>query len=215
MPSQFRVAGYPPEHIYQKLKDFAKEHNLSESKALIMVLAEYFGVASNVAQEVSYKYAAIEQVEELEKNLSELSKLYSELKSDSKTKVNELEKSIKNLDSKIQDFQVAKSESLSSLENQSSKIETFQKSPGQLSFIEENPKPQKTVVNDFSVDILIPLTAAQLSRRFAKPKDFVKATKFQYKNKMTEFPEKLKKADPDGIAWEYHEDDRLYHPICE
>jgi hypothetical protein len=211
MPSKNRVAGYPPDHIYQKLKDFAKEHNLSESKALIQVLAEYFCVASNVAQEVSYKYATLEQLQEIEEKLAKLSELYSDLKSHSKTKTYELEKSIQALDKKVQ---IVKSESLGDSEDQLSKVEIVQKSPGQLSLIEENSKPQKAVVSSLPVDNdLCPLSAAQLSRRFNKPKDFVKATKFQYKNRLPELSAKLKKADPNNVAWEYHEDDKLYHPI--
>lgn len=81
MPSKNRIAAYPPDHIHEKLGDFAKEHQLSESKALIQILAEYFGVASNVAQEVSYRYATVEQIEAVEKKIVDLSKLFNELQS--------------------------------------------------------------------------------------------------------------------------------------
>lgn len=83
MPSKNRIAAYPPDHIYERLGDFAKEHKLSESKALIQILAEYFGVAPNVAQEVSYRYATVEQLESVEKKITELSSLLDELKSTS------------------------------------------------------------------------------------------------------------------------------------
>lgn len=81
MPSKNRIAAYPPDHIYERLGDFAKEHKLSESKALIQILAEYFCVAPNVAQEVSYRYATIEQVQDIEKKILDLSKLIGELQS--------------------------------------------------------------------------------------------------------------------------------------
>ncbi|HCF28434.1 MAG TPA: hypothetical protein DEV81_14805 [Cyanobacteria bacterium UBA11049] len=60
-----------------------------------------------------------------------------------------------------------------------------------------------------------PLTSTELSRRFNKPDGFVKSKKYQLKNKPSDFLRLLKETDPQGIGWQYSEEDKKYHPILQ
>jgi hypothetical protein len=101
MPSKNRIAGYPPDHIFKVFHDFKDKEGLTESKALIRVLAGYFGVADNVAQEVSTPFVRAEQLQKIEQELSDLRKLISEPKSDLlinlQKKINEIDIAIKGI----------------------------------------------------------------------------------------------------------------------
>lgn len=95
MPSKNRIAGYPPDHVFKVFHDFKNKEGLTESKALIRVLAGYFGVAENVAQEVVTPFVRVEQLQKVEQELLELRELVdeskSELLSSLKKQVDELE----------------------------------------------------------------------------------------------------------------------------
>jgi hypothetical protein len=101
MPSKNRIAGYPPDHILKAFHDFKDKEGLTESKALIRVLSGYFGVAENVAQEVSTPFATVEQLQKTEQELSELRKFMSESKSslltDLQAKVDEIDLVVKEI----------------------------------------------------------------------------------------------------------------------
>lgn len=78
MPSKNRIAAYPSDAIRDRLKDFAKEQGLTESKALIQILNEYFGMT----QEVIHRYVTVEQLQSVEKQIEDLRMLVDDIRSD-------------------------------------------------------------------------------------------------------------------------------------
>jgi uncharacterized phage infection (PIP) family protein YhgE len=70
-----RVATYLPKEIDDRLKAFILERNLKgDSPALIVILSEYFGIDTQVAQKVDYSgFVRTEQFEELVARVGELS----------------------------------------------------------------------------------------------------------------------------------------------
>lgn len=70
-----RVATYLPKELDDRLKAFIIERNLKGgSPALIVILSEYFGIDTQVAQKVDYSgFVRTEQFEELAAKVSELS----------------------------------------------------------------------------------------------------------------------------------------------
>jgi hypothetical protein len=202
MPTQNRrVATYLPPHIDNRLKEFKSERDIKgDSEALIAVLSEYFQVNQKVAYPSSSNL--LQRIEAIEEKLGSLKReLLSELKY-------ELQVSIQ------PELGKKESESLSELQSKLSEIESSQESSAQLNLISDNSSVQKTFISSLpNDDDLKPLKAAELSRRFGKRTDFVKAMKLRYKDKPAEFLVKLQEADPYGVSWEYREADKLYHPV--
>lgn len=102
MPSKNRIAGYPPDHIFEAFHKFKDDEKLTESKALLRILAGYFGVAENVAQEVSSPFVRVEQFQKVEQELLELRTLVSESKSNSLT---DLQKKVVEIDIAVKEIQ--------------------------------------------------------------------------------------------------------------
>lgn len=92
-------------------------------------------------------------------------------------------------------------------ESSRSKYETVTKSEShtQLGLLD--------IENNKYTEILSPLTATELSKRFNKNVAFVKAKKNYYKDRPDEFLSLLKQLDPHGVGWRYSKEDRKYHPI--
>jgi len=113
------------------------------------------------------------------------------------TKLNEVSNQIKNSSSTVNKRVVTKSKKF--------KEETVTKSKNhtQLGLLNSVPSCLK------------PLNSVELSQRFGKYNKFVVHKKMNYKDKIKEFADALKKYDPDGIAWLYSEEDKKYHPIFE
>jgi len=71
-----KVSGYVPKALKDRLKQFSKEHNLSESQVVADILAEYFGmteVLSRLPQEAGG--LSLARIEALEKKLADFSEL--------------------------------------------------------------------------------------------------------------------------------------------
>lgn len=62
---------------------------------------------------------------------------------------------------------------------------------------------------------LKPLSSKDLSKRFGKSDNFVKAKKYQLKDRIQDFELLLKESDPDGVGWKYSEEDKKYHPVTQ
>ena len=75
-----RVAAYLPQPLYDLLEKFKEENDISESKAIISILAAHFGVAQEVSQKVTQKFVTVEQFHELQTKVTHMSELLSELK---------------------------------------------------------------------------------------------------------------------------------------
>jgi hypothetical protein len=106
-----RIATYIPKEIDDRFQAFRQEKGVSESKALILLMSEYFGVSQQVAYSSDSPLA---------KQIEELSSLVSELKSELSTKIGE---------ERISEL---KSELLSELKASSSNSKLKSNSPKQL-----------------------------------------------------------------------------------
>lgn len=71
-----RVAGYVSQELKALFQTFTKERKLSESKALGVLLSEYFGVSQEVAHHSSL--GLVKRIEALEEGLSQLSQRFDE-----------------------------------------------------------------------------------------------------------------------------------------
>jgi hypothetical protein len=67
--------------------------------------------------------------------------------------------------------------------------------------------------NNLITDKLEPMNGAALNRRFNLPEGGIAKMKSKHKNNPQKFIEWTKTKDPDGIAWEFNEEKRLYCPI--
>lgn len=192
-----RVAAYLPSEIDECLKSFkierglASEENLNanDSKALILILSEYFEV-SQVAHPVTH-YVTIEQFNDLS---AKVEKLYGLLQQ-SDDRIEEAASEIK-------------SELLSELKDSSS-ISTH---PGQLSFLqaEQGIQVEEEKVSQSSLpgELLCGLPAIKLGARLGF--DRKRLSKMKFDKGFTEF---CRNKDPDGIGWEYREDKRKFFPV--
>jgi hypothetical protein len=182
-----RVAAYLPPHVDKSLEDFKLQRGIKgDSEALIAILSEYLQVSQEVAYPSSLNL--LQRIETLEAKVNSLkSELLSELKTELQTP--RIEKGISELPSMLQGELLANSE----------------------------PKPDKTnseLLSESKVSLLAPMTGSQLSKRFnLTDPDGVAKSKNHRKNSPEKFTQWLINKDPDGIAWEYHVDDKLYHPV--
>lgn len=64
-----------------------------------------------------------------------------------------------------------------------------------------------------SISELKPLAARELSRRLGFHDQVVTNNKNNWKNKPGKFAQWSKKSDPDGVAWEFNPDTKLFYPL--
>jgi hypothetical protein len=191
MPTQNRrVATYLPPHIDEPFKAFKSQRDIKgDSEALIAILSEYL----QVSQEVAYPSSSnlLQRIEAIEERLGSLKgELLSELKSNPQPVVQpKLDKKESELSSELQ---------------------------GKL-FIPSNEHLQPETISDsiseLKSSLLIPLNGRSLSERFHIHKDSVAKIRQSHKESPEYFRDWSKAKDPENIAWEYHEDDKLYHPV--
>lgn len=199
MPTQNRrVATYLPPHIDEPFKAFKFQRDIKgDSEALIAILSEYF----QVSQEVAYSSSSnlLQRIEAVEDRLSRLkSELLSELKA-------ELQKPSQAKKGKDKSESLGESQSNLLLDSISSEQLNMVHS------VSDNPK-----LSGRSTDGLSSMTGSQLSKRFnLADSDGVAKSKSHRKNSPEKFAQWLVAKDPDGISWEYHEDDKLYHPVLK
>lgn len=187
-----RVAAYLPQTLYDLLEGFKKENNLSESKAIISILAAHFGVAQEVSQRVAHQFVTIEKFDELQDKVAHLAELFSELE--------------KRRDQAVQDS------SLGELKSNSEEI----LHPGQKTIFEVTESLSKNELKDeLKSNSLEPRGAKELAERFPDIRNYQSIT--NKKNKFRYEPEKFvnwaRKYDKDQIGWMYNEVDKLYHSV--
>lgn len=215
MPTENRrIATYLPKEIDEKFRAFKEERGLinsdkeaaGDSKALILIMSEYFGVS----QQVSY-YSDSPLVKQLE----ELSSLVSELKSELHTKVGE---------DRISEL---KSELLSELKISSSNGKPKSSPPKQLDIGGEiagtqqkvkKPRDRKksTEPKDVANGIDI-LTTSQLAQRLKiERSNTVSTAKANAKksNNPSYFTNWSKDRDPEGCSWEYKSGSSLFYKVA-
>lgn len=227
-----RIAAYVPQAIHDCLKEFKNSRQLkSESQAITIALSEFFGVSQEVAHQGSSDLT--QRVEDLEAKFTQIkNELLDELKGELLRLIpfsvdERLAKLEANLDTVHQTQAEAKHELLNELKSES--VE------GQLRLLDEDePKPREkpgSVTSESSGELpselhngnsdnfqlggLQPMSAAALSKRLGVGNKVVA----NYKNTTKNQPDKLvkwsQKHDPEGMAWEYREDTKLYHPVVE
>lgn len=235
MPTENRrVATYLPKELDERLSAFKSKHGLNgDSPALVAILSEFFKVSQQVARSASFdKPDFLERLEAVE---SKVAHLKDELLSELKSKLLELSDSTKQ-QSVQQVKEEVRSELLSELESKSPKEEV----PGQLNLIpdaqdselpseplselEESfekqhseilSEPKSELQVEDSLSTLKPMSGVLLSRRFGIHDNSVNNKKNACKSNPEKFVEWSKSKDPDGIAWEYREDSKLYYQILE
>jgi len=193
-----RVAAYLPPEIDDRFKAFKIQHglateenpNTNDSKALIQILSEYFGVAQDVAHPITH-YVTIEQFNNLN------------------TKVENLYGLLQQSDARIEEAaSEIKSELLGELKGSSSNSSH----PGQLSFLQPEQgiqaEREKVSQGDLPGELLEGLPAIKLGERLGF--DRKKLSKIKADKDFTEF---CRSKDPDGIGWEYREDKRKFFPV--
>lgn len=193
MPTQNRrVATYLPPHIDEPFKAFKSQRDIrGDSEALIVVLSEYF----QVSQEVAYPSSSnlLQRIEAIEERLGSLkSELLGELKSKLQSPVGS-----KIVKKKGEPFDELQRELLVSHEPQLSEDSDKLSSELLGGSIKLQPMTQK----DLAVRLKL-TNEKSLGNKRSKHKEDSQA-----------FLQWSKSRDKGGIAWEYHEDDKLYHPV--
>lgn len=198
MPTQNRrVATYLPLYIDTPFKDFKVKREIKgDSEALIAILSEFF----QVTQEVAYPSSSnlLQRIEAIEERLGRLkSELLSELKNELQVSRTELNKKKSSSKSELQRELLIPNETPST---------EFVFKPA------SKPEGDSQKFKD-QLQEITPMTGHALSERFGLQKDTVAKKKSKSRNKIGSFQEWSKSKDKDGITWEYHEEDKLYHPI--
>ena len=197
--SKTRVAAYLPSHIEEQFNSFKTENGLdNDSKAIIHILASFFGVAHSEGFEVAHsgQYATVERVEALEAQVSELLKLIGE----SQNKI---------IEDAVSDV---KSELISELRSDLPVVMHL----GQLGLLPEESH------SEFKTDSLEADSLDELSEGFLNGLSAVALGKYisadrkaigRRKNKPEELAEFTRVRDPRGCAWRYEADSGKYYPL--
>ena len=181
-----RVAAYLPQPLYNLLGEFKEENSLSESKAIISILAAHFGVAQEVSQTVAHKFVTVSQFDDLQAQVAHLSSLVGELQE-------------KQLD---YDSSLSESKSDTPIPGQTSIFEAVSldgKSDLPIGLAHKLPGPmsEESLIERFHINNP---TSIGNKRRSCKdsPDKFIQWTR---------------KQDKDGLGWPYNPETRLYHAI--
>lgn len=190
-----KVSAYIPQHIFDCLKTFYEERNISMSQAVAIIFAEYFSVDYQVDQVSELPSGQIlSKLQILEDKVNSFSNPSSELISELLSKVHSLSKIVISLENRINiiDKSNLKSELLSSSSNQQKLVSS-----------------EKIVVADNSQielfsELLSSLSIKPLSTKLLASRLGVhNATISHTKAKLSEsdFYSWLGSKDPDGIFW--------------
>jgi hypothetical protein len=197
-----RIAAYLPKEIDDRFQAFKQEKGVSESKALILLMSEYFGVSQKVAYSSDSPLA---------KQVEEMSSLLSELRSELSTKVGE---------ERIGEL---KGELLSELKASSSSSKSKSNSPKQLDIggeiaetqqkVKKSRGRKKSTESKEVADGVNSLIGVQLDQRLRVKKYSVGKMKNQYKDNPDRFKTWSKDRDPDGYAWEFRSGSSLFYRV--
>ena len=222
-----KVSAYVPQSIKDRLKAFREERDISESQALILILAEYFGMPEALVRSHQGNHAAgvtLARIEVLEEKLASLTVPQSSLPSGLLEKIDQLSLSISFFAERLEALEQSSllSELKSELKESDSVLpQEDEKAPNQLNLLDlaedgqairENASSSQWVfiesdlsgLPDELLEEIKPISASKLSTlRFKLNKDTVSKAKGE---KLGEaFIEWTRKKDPDGIAWKYVE----------
>lgn len=191
MPTQNRrIATYLPSHVHEAFQAFKTQRDdiKGDSEALVAILSEYL----QVSQEVAYPSSSnlLKRIEAIEERLSGIkSELLSELKTD---------------------LQQPK------IENEKNKLKS--ELQGEL-LVSNKPKASQNsseLLDELLIDSskLQPMSQVDLAVRLQLTNEkSLGNKKSKYRDDPQAFLHWSKSRDIDGVPWEYHEDDKLYHPV--
>ncbi len=222
MPSENpRVAAYISKQLKEKFNDWKAERGIkSESQALAIILGEFLGVGHQVTQEVDYSaFATREQLMELVSKVSDLSATVENMKP------GELLKKLLGQCNQLEERVVALEITTRELEVQQSSQGIDKTPEAQMPLLElpEPSEPQSEPLNsesESSEDLLKgglngelqPMSASELARRFGVSPQAIANNKSRWKDEPDTFTEWTRRKDPDGVAWRFSSEGRLYHP---
>jgi hypothetical protein len=228
MPTQNRrVATYLPSYIDEPFKAFKSLRDIKgDSEALIAILSEYLGVAQEEAHRLGHQLVTIKQFEELTLELESLRELIARTRMDLlfggllSGSNNELipipsleqfeaplsEPLIKSELQLLEHLEKEKSEPSSGLQGNLLISHDLPLQPVQSEVVSNLESASKS-------NSLTPLNGRQLSGRLGVHKDSAAKIRQSHKGDSKHFSDWSQAKDPDGIAWEYHEDDKLFHPV--
>ena len=221
-----KVSAYVPQALKDRLTQFRQKRELSESQAVIAILAEYFQMEEEIGRgsdRASVGGVTLARMEALEKQVSDLQSLVDQRFQELSESINDgrlnsgsqvdqkeplpdkslVDKQGSEADEGVQGDsrettdEVSK-ETVASEENGSSDSKPPVESQDVVS--EDRPilELQSKPLSDFE-----PVSLAKLSRRFGKGDQSVKFKKRKYKDNMEGFIKWTQQEDPDGIAWKF------------
>jgi hypothetical protein len=190
-----RIAAYLPKEIDDRFQAFKQEKGVSESKALILIMSEYFGVS----QQVTYSSDS-----PLAKQVEELSSLVSDLKSELSSKVGE--ERISKLKSEL--LNELKSDLIS---------KSISEPPKQLDMgvevVTSQGKPETSKSKEMANGIDI-LSTTQLAKRLGCKNGDITTKKFHTKKTVEVFVKWSRDRDPEGYGWEFRSDSTLFYKVA-
>lgn len=193
-----KISGYVPQQIYDRFKQYQEENNLSMSQAVIVILAEYFGIEETIKENISGSPiggVTLSEFQELKLRLEKVELEVEQLKSTSKNVEVEVENDIDDI--------VAQQEE--NLVEQSSN---------------EDQENISSLPLDLGVDypqISIELDGKSFAKRVGINNSKLSTLRTDFKGTPDKFTEWTTENDPDGITWNYknkpHGKGVLYYPL--
>ena len=182
-----RVAAYLPQPLYDLLETFKEENDLSESKAIISILAAHFGIAQEVSQKVTQKFVTMDQFIELQSKVAHMSELLSDLRD---TQAHEGEA----ISERLGDTPIPGQTSIFEVQS----FHNLSQSSGELEGQSLEPRSAQLLVNRFpDIGTYQSITNA----------------KNRYKDDPSKLTEWTRKKDEEGVGWRFDEVDKLYHAV--
>ena len=196
-----KVSAYVPQIIKDRLGQFKDEQNISESQAVTIILAEYFGLTETLVrspQSLGTGGVTLARMEALEQEFSSFAKSVEQ-------RLQELAESIKKSSEPLTSSEPIQLEFLQIKEANGSSLlneppvkaeETEEKNELYLSLQNEPPSELQKEIK--------PIPGTKLSElRFERGKDTIAGAK--RKLSLEKFTEWTIEQDPDDIAWKYVE----------
>lgn len=211
-----RVAAYLPDSVTEAFNQFKLKHQYGDSQALIEILSEFFGVSRTVTHSEGYlSFVTQEQFSEL---ADKVALLTDSIKSSSLSiDLGEPPESVQSLRDRVRSLELA----FDSLQTDDA-LKTVNPNPGQMSLLtySKSDSPiEKGELDEDSTEVLPklasslpePINGRSLASRFGLYKDSVAGAKRSRTTKS--FIKWTKSKDPEGIAWQFNPEDKLYHPL--
>lgn len=203
-----KISAYVPQSVYDAVKQFQEEHNLSMSQAATAIFADYLGVEEVKSGEVKLGGITLDRFEQLEKNVAELNQLKEQV-SQLQDQVEQLQSTSNLLSQQSSVEQVIDIDQAKSSFEQEDIASSSPSSDDQL-LNQSNSEPQESssephfnlLGKPLLTQDITPISGRTLSSvRFGLGKDTVSGAK---KKKIPEqFIQWTRERDPDGIGWKH------------